>query len=86
MGTVKVRVSTEWTAQERADLQAAIETRLSELQTESAELRKTILYEAPCFAENAAKQAQLKELLVALAGSAAFLESSRRNFSEFLTD
>lgn len=81
----KVSVSSSWTEDERADVVSAIRIAIADIDAQVSKRRKTVLYEAPCFAEWAVKKAVLEQLIRFVASMPShFLELNRRNYREFV--
>jgi hypothetical protein len=84
-GIKKVKMSREWTEVERASLRLLLSKELARLRLYVVEFRKHCHWEAPYFAENAAKQYQLEEMLnFARTMPSTFLELNRDNFKEYI--
>jgi hypothetical protein len=82
----KIEMSSEWAPEERAELVAVLDGEIKALNAKEQQLRKTILYEAPCFGEIAGKKARLKGLRnYAEKMPSQFLEANRRNYSDYIT-
>jgi len=82
----KIEMSSEWAPEERAELVAVLDGEIKALNAKEEQLRKTILYEAPCFGEIAGKRVRLRGLRnYAEQMSSQFLEANRRNYSDYIT-
>ena len=81
----KIKISSKWAREERNALIAMLDGEIAKLDAEEKDLRKTILYEAPCFEDIARKQAGLDELRVyARVMSPGFLEINRGNYRDYV--
>jgi hypothetical protein len=82
----KIEMSSEWAPEERAELVTVLNEEIKALNAKEEQLRKTILYEAPCFGEIASKKAELKELRTYVEKMPSqFLQANRRNYSDYIT-
>ena len=82
----KVEVSSSWEPHEREAVANIIREQVRVLDVEVRDHRKTIRYEAPCFAEFSGHRFRLSELLrFVLGASAGFLEDNRESYACYLT-
>lgn len=85
MAKDKLIVSSEWTREEREEVERAIRAEIEKIEREEADARREIQWEAPCFAEWRHRKLVLTELIELLeTSSSRFLEENRRNYRDFV--
>lgn len=85
MSINKIVVSSAWFRDERVKVAKLIQAEITRLEEEEKEMRKTVLWEAPCFAENQVKRDGLAELKSFVQHAIQkFLENNRHHFSDFI--
>ncbi len=84
-GIKKIRVGPTWEHAEREALIQLLQSEQNRLEAYEKELRKSVRWEAPYFAENKAKRAQLLEMIFFLGTFKSHqLELNRTNFSDYI--
>ncbi len=84
-GIAKVKISSEWTQAERTALGKHLRSEISRLVRYEKEMRRTCLWEAPYFAENANKREEIMRMIRFVTScTAKFLELNRANFSDYI--
>ena len=82
----KLKISENWTEEERQMVCKAISSEIKELEDEYRNMSQRIHYEAPCLIENKRARGRLKHLILVLdTQDSLFLEDNRRNFGAFIT-